>query len=272
MKIVKKLSKYLLISTLILILTSPLWIRFVPTKYTPFLTGKLAVVDNYICTFSTKVGGESMNPLIEPGSSLELNRCFKEDDLTEGVVVLFNEDSGLRLGIVRHILPLEPIVYKISDEKAPERLHGVIKEEITAIAKIDTSKSKYQDMGETESFILDSSEFLTDFYLAKIPKGTGIETSSLEKTTSFSREEDKFCFVIVPKKNLMGVELEVSNTKTNEKVSLGKSIIFNASSKPNINCTDFGSSQGMLNLAQGTYQYRFLMKHQVLADIQFEVK
>jgi acetylornithine deacetylase/succinyl-diaminopimelate desuccinylase-like protein len=113
---------------------------------------------------------------------------------------------------------------------------------------------------------------ITDFYLAKIPKGTGIETATVERTASFFREKDKFCFVIAPKKNLIGVELEISNTKTGEKVSLGKDIIFTAGSKPNINCLDFGSSQGMLNLDPGTYQYRFLMNHQALADIQFEVR
>ncbi len=99
-----------------------------------------------------------------------------------------------------------------------------------------------------------------------------MEIATVEKTTSFFWEKDKFCFVIVPKKNLIGVELEINNTKTGEKVSLGKGIVFNAASKPNINCIDFGSNQGMLNLDPGTYRYRFLMNHQVLAGIQFEVR
>lgn len=277
MKVIKKLAKYLLaiilVNVLILIFSFPVWIKAIPNKYISLLTGKVAVVDNLVCTFSTQISGESMNPLIAPGGSLELNRCFEEEDLAEGTIVLFKDDSDSRFGIIRHVLPLDQVVYKVSDEKAPELLRDVIKEEIIAINKsVDVSKSKYQAEQKTESFILDSSEFLIDFYLAKIPKGTGIETASLEKTTSFSREEDKFCFVIVPKKNLIGVELEISNTKTGEKVSLGKDIIFTAGSKPNINCLDFGSSQGMLNLDPGAYQYRFLMNHQTLADIQFEVR
>jgi len=214
-----------------------------------------------------------MNSLIAPGSLLELNRCFEESDLTKGTVVLFNDNSNLQLGIIRHVLPLDPIVYKISDEKAPRLLHDVIKEEITAITnKVDTSASKYLAEQETESFILDSSVFLTDFYLAKIPRGSGIETSTVKKANSFSRQEDKFCSVIVPKKNLTAVDTEITNTETQKTVSQGSDIILNASTNPNINCMDFGVGPGMLNLAPGTYRYRFLMSHQVLADVQFEVR
>lgn len=273
MKIIKKLIRYLLIALLILILASPLWFKAVPAKYISFLTGRSAVVDSVVCNFSTRVGGESMNPLVSPGTLLEMNRCFEKEDLTEGTVILFNDDSSLRLGIIRHVLPLDPVVYKVSDEKAAERLHDVTKEEITAITKsVDTGKSGYQPKQETESFILDSSEFLTDFYLAKIPRGAGIENSTVEKATSFSLNEDKFCSVIVPRKNLTAVSTEIINIRAQKTIPLGRSIIFNASSKPNINCMDFGSGQGMLNLDPGIYRYRFLMNHQVLEDIQFEVK
>ena len=273
MKIIKKVAKYLLITLLLLIFTFPLWNKVVPTKYISLLTGKSAVVDSLVCNFSISVSGESMNPLITPGSVMEMNRCFKDGDLTEGAVVLFSDGANSRFGIIRHILPLDPVVYKISDEKAPELLHSVVKEDIAAITKsVDVSKSKYQAKKEVESFILDANEFLTDFYLAKIPKGAGIETSTVEKTASFSRQEDKFCFAIVPKKNLREVSTEIIKISTQKTTIMGKDIVFSVSSTPNINCQDFGSGPGMLNLDPGLYRYRLLMSHQVLADIQFEVR
>ncbi|MCL5090663.1 MAG: hypothetical protein M1514_01495 [Patescibacteria group bacterium] len=273
MRIIKKLTKYLLITLLILIFASPLWIKIIPTKHISFLTGKLPVVDSVVCNFSTKVSGESMGSLIPSGSSIVINRCFEDEDLKEGTVVLFNDNANLRFGVVRHVLPLDPVVYKVSDEKAPELLLDVIKEEITGITKsIDMSKSKYQAKRKTESFILNANEFLTDLYLAKIPHGMGIEVSTVEKTTSFSRQEDKFCSVIVPKKNLTAVATEITDIKTQKIISQGNNIVFNVSSKPNINCKDFGSSQGMLNLDPGSYRYKFLINHQVLANIQFEVR
>ena len=242
--------------------------------YLSLFTGKLAVIDQYVCGFSTKVSGESMNPLVAPGSLIELNRCFKKEDLTEGVIVLFSDNSNLRLGVIRHVIPLDPVVYKISDEKAPELFHDIVAEEIVAMTKnIDTSKSKYQVRQGKESFILNSDEFLRDIYLGRIAKGMGIEMSTVEKITTFFRQEDKFCAVVVPKKNLTAVDIEISDTKTLETISLGRSIVYDSSSKPtNINCMDFGSNQGMLNLDPGTYQYKFIMNNQVLANIQFEVK
>ncbi len=89
-------------------------------------------------------------------------------------------------------------------------------------------------------------------------------------------QEDKFCYVVVPKQNLRGVDLEIINTKTQEKVSLGKGVIYNVSSKPNTNCLDLSSDgksiPGSLNLDQGVYQFRFLLNHQALKNIQFEIK
>lgn len=273
MRIMKKLIKYLLITLLILIFTSSLWIKVVPNKHLTLFTSKVAVVDKLVCNFSTKVGGESMTPLIKSGSLVELNRCFQQEDLTEETIVLFNDGSNLKFGIIRHVLPLDPVVYKVSDEKAPELLHDVVKEEIVGITKkIDISKSKYQAKQVAESFILDPDEFLTDFYLARIPKEAGIETATIQKTVSFSRQKDKFCFVIVPKANLTAVDIEVLDTKKQQTVSLGSGIVFSVGPTPNINCQEFGSGQGMLNLNPGTYRYRFLMNHQILVDIQFEVR
>jgi hypothetical protein len=273
MVIIKKLVKYLLLVAIALIFVSPLWIRIIPNKYfTPFAS-KVPIVDKLLCNFSVKVSGDSMNPIIKPGTSVNLSRCFEEKDLTVGTVVLFQDNSALRFSIIRYILPLEQIVYKISNEKTPELFQDVIKEEIVGINhELDVSKTKYQAKQNLESFILNPSEFISDFYLGKIPKGMGIENTSVSRTTSFSRANDKFCDVIVPKKRLTNVDTEIINTQTQEKIPLGNNIIFDLIPSPNINCADFGSQQGMLNLNPGNYRYRFLLNHQVLEEIPFTVK
>jgi len=271
--IIKKLVQNLLVLIGIVIISCPLWIKSVPPKYFSALTGKSSIIDKYVCDFSAEVVGESMSPVITPKTRISLSRCFEETDLTEGTVVLFDDGSYLRYGIIRHVIPLTPIVYKVSDEKAPELFHDVTKKEIAGMTKsIDISQSKYQAKQEVESFILDPSEFLTDLYLGKIPKGMGIEMTTVEKTTSFSRRQDKFCSVIVPKEDLLDVSTEFIDAKTEEILISKKNIVFNVRPEPNINCKDFGSFQGMLNLDPGTYRYRFLLNHQVLADIKFEVR
>lgn len=258
---------------LFLIFLTPLWIKAIPNKYLLPLTGKTTLVDKLVCNTSTKISGQSMSPLIKPGSSVDVNRCFEADNLAEGTVVLFNNNQSLRIGIIRHLLPLDPIIYKVSDEKAPELLHDVVKEEITGIIKnIDTSQSKYQTKQDPGSFILDADEFLTDLYLGKIPRGYGIEMATVEKTNIFFKDKDKFCSVFIPKKELRFVDIEIVDDTTQSVVSSSKNIIFGVRPQPNIDCQDFGSGQGMFNLDPGSYHYRFLLNHQVLKDIPFMVE
>lgn len=257
-----------------MLITSPLWLRLIPAKYSSTLVGKSTTIDKYLCNFSTRVHGESMSPVVSPGTSILLSRCFEKEDLTESSVVLFNDGSNARLGIIRHILPTNPIVYKVSDEKAPKLFHDVVESEIVGVThNVDISSSTYKpEKRELESFILKSDKYLSELYLAKIPKGIGIEASTLEKTMVFSTDKDKFCSVIVPKTSLTAVTLEVSDLQTQNTKSLGDNAVFNVSTKPNINCMEFGSGPGMLDLKQGKYSYRFLLNHQVLEEIQFEVQ
>lgn len=272
MMILRKLLKHLLLSVILLALTSSLWLKIVPQEYLSPFIGKSPIVDKLVCDFSTKVIGESMNPIIPPGTSVGLTRCFTEKDLTQNTLVLFLDNSNMRFGIIRHILPLDPVVYKISDEKAPELLHDIVKEEIVGITRgIDISKTKYEVKQETKSFILAPNDFLTDFYLAKIPKGMGVEATTAEKASAFNRQQDKFCFVVLPKRNLTAVDSEIVNEVTQNTIPLGKDMVFNASQKPNINCVEFGSGRGALNLKPGNYKYRLLMNHQALEDIPFTV-
>lgn len=272
MKIIRILFKNLLVLIVLLVLASPLWLKFLPSKYFNIFVNKSLVINKLVCNFSTKISGESMDPIIAPGTAVKLNRCFDQKDLTENTVIIYKDNSILRFGIIRHILLLDPIVYKISDEKSPDNLRDIVKENIVGITHdFDLSKTKYQFKAKTESFILFSNEFLSDFYLAKIPKGMGIEMTTPEKTTIFSIQKDKFCSVIFPKKKLFGVDSEIIDDKTQKIIPLGKEGIFDLQPNPNINCSEFGSSQGMLNLKKGNYHYRLLINHQVLQNIPFIV-
>ncbi len=273
MKIIKKVIKSLLIVLIILIFLSPLWIKSVPFEYLLPLTGKITKVDEYVCKYPVNVGGDSMSPLISPGSSIELSRCFNESELTEGTIVLFDDNSNLRLGIIRHVLSLDPKIYKVSNERPNERLKDAIVEEIVAINKdIDTSNSSYQLVKDLDSFIINPDEYISDLFLGKIPKGVGIEKATMIKTNEFFLQKDKFCSILVPKQKLFNVAKEIINIKTNKKTPLGSGIIYDLVPSPNIDCMEFGSKLEMLNLKEGSYKYRFLLNHQVLKEIQFIVK
>jgi hypothetical protein len=271
-RIVRKPLKCLLLTAALLVLTSSLWFKIVPQKYLSPFIGKSSVVDKLVCNFSTKVSGQSMNPVIKPGTAVGLTRCFEEKDLTQNTVALYLDNSSMRFGVIRHILDLNPVVYKISDEKSPELLHDIIKEEIIGITHdIDVSKTKYQAQKKTESFILKPNDFLADFYLGKIPRGYGEEMAEVEKASTFSKDKDKFCMIVIPKKELTFVDIEIIDAQTEETIISNKKIVFNVRPEPNTNCQDFGEDQGMLSLKPGNYRYRFLMNHQVLEEVRFTV-
>jgi len=272
MKILLSLLKSLLFIFLILLLASPLWFKLLPNHLLSSLTGKSALTDKYLCSYPLHLSGQSMNPLIAPGTDITLNRCFNQTDLTTGTIVLFNQGQTPHFGIIRHILPLEPIVYKISDEKAPQLLHDCIYKDIIAITnQINTSDSVYRSEKDIQSFIIDSKEFVSDLYLAKIPKGTGIEMSTPQKTTTFSIAEDKFCSVVYPKQKLSNVDIQIIDKQTQQIITQSSGLVFDLNLIPNINCDDFGDGKYNLNLKPGSYQWRFYLNHQVLADIHFDV-
>ncbi len=272
MKFISNLAKSLLFIFIFILLTLPLWLRHLPNNLISPLIGKSALTDKFLCQYQIKISGQSMNPLITPGTDIILNRCFNQTDLAIGTIALFNQGQTPHLGIIRHILPLEPIVYKISDEKAPQLLHDCIYGDIIAITnQINTDNSIYRSEKDIQSFIIDSKEFVSDLYLAKIPKGTGIEMSTPQNTTTFSIAKDKFCYVVYPKQKLSNVDTQIIDSSTQQIITQSNSLVFDLNLIPNINCDDFGDAKYDLNLKPGSYQWRFYLNHQVLADIRFDV-
>ncbi len=272
MGIIKKLLRTILILCFISLVSFPFWIKFVPLRFPQSLSEKFGFADKYLCSYSVQISGQSMSPLLATGSSLSLDRCFSENDLREGTVVLFEEGSSVRMGIIRHILSLENTIYKISDEKTPTLYHDKLFEEIVAISNdVETTQSVYVLEGDEDNFILSADKYLSEFFLAKIPKGLGLENSEIEKTQVFNLNEDKFCYGIKPKVDMYGVSIEILNKETGNKSQTGENIVFNSSSTVNINCKEFGDDTGMLDIKPGKYQYRLLLNHQVLERIDFEV-
>jgi hypothetical protein len=272
MGILKRLLRAFLILCFILLISSPFWIKSVSLHVPQFLIGKLKLADKYLCTYTAQISGQSMSPLLATGSSLSLDRCFNENDLREGTVVLFEDGSSARVGIIRHILSLENRIYKISDEKAPTLYHDKVLEEIVAISNdIETSQSVYVSEGDEDKFILSADEYLSELYLAKIPKGSGLENSEIEKTQTFNLKEDKFCYGIKPKVDMYGVSIEILNIETGSTIIKGENIVFNPSSSVNINCQEFGDDMGMFDIKAGKYQFRLLLNHQIIERIDFEI-
>lgn len=272
MVIISKVGRSLLVLVIIGLLASPLWIKFLPNEALLPIINNIPGTEKVLCQYPVNVSGESMSPIVQPGSNLVFDRCYDLSELNEGLLILFKDDSSLRLGIIRHILPTEPPIFKVSGEKSPDRLQDITTTNIVAIEpSIDTSKTKYQAKQDPQTFVIHPDEYLNDLYLAKIPKSSGIENSNLEQTTQFLIDTDKFCFVVEPIKTINEVRLEISDVDSEQIILLGENIIFTTDPQTNINCLDFGKNQGMINLDSGKYSFNFFSNHQLLQSIIFEV-
>jgi hypothetical protein len=273
MKLIKIIFKNLFILLIILIFTTPLWLNKIPLKYFSNFIKKVPLVDKYACQINVQVSGDAMSPLISQGANITLNRCFSTNNLSIGTVILYDKNSESHLSVIRHILNLNPIVYKISNEQLNQRLQDIIFENIVAISNdFDINNSSYQPKGNSDSFLINPKEYISELYLGKIPRGVGIEIAKVEKTDTFSKNRDKFCLVISPKKELNSVNTEIIDTNTQKIVKSSQNFIINNKPNPNINCQDFGPNIDNLNLDIGSYRYRFLLNYQVLADIPFSVE
>jgi hypothetical protein len=271
-RIVKFLLRSLAVLIVLLLLTSPLWIKKVPIENVRFLIGYIDAVDKYLCEYTIPASGQSMDPIIPIGSPITLDQCFTQEEVGVGTVVLFKEGTDIRLGIVRLILPLEPKVYKISNEINYGQLKDKILSDIVAINnEVDTSQTKYVETNSVDAYLLDPSTIFEYFYLTAVPIGVGIENAEILPTTVFDSKKDKFCTVIKPLQSASNISTDIMNLDTMEVTTLTSNSILLFKATPNIGCREFGTNLGQVDLRAGRYTVRLSKDYQVLVSIEFQV-
>jgi len=272
-KVTKIIVRNVIIIVVLLLLASPLWIKLLPiTALTPIL-GHIEAVDNYLCTYTIRASGESMDPIIPVGTGIDLDKCFSEDDIHTGTIVLFSDGSDLRLGIVRYILELTPKVYKISNEINPDQFKDKVLSDISAISNgVDTSATKFVAALNAEDFYLDHRDYYEYFFIASIPRDEGIDSTTPVETTTFSYTNDQFCTLVKPYTTLSNFSVEIVNNTTNEVTPFFIDAILEPQDTANIECRQLGSNEGQLNISPGYYYVRVSKDHQTLEAIDFVVE
>jgi len=254
------------------VVTLPWWIRMVPMERVEFLVGRWGVVDEMVCSYPVTVGGESMVGVIESGEKVEMNKCFEEDEIVEGTVVMFKDESEMHLGIVRYVLPLERRIYMVSAEKSSTYLQSKTVGEIVAITnEVDVSGSRFVRENEVSDFILDKDKYLDDFYLARMRIGGDVDVDEIVRTNVFNGREDMFCMVVCPKEKMMDVEIAV--LVGGEEIMLGEGMIFDTNRPRNVNCRQIGG-EGVesIDLSEGEYEVELRMDGQILERLGFVIE
>lgn len=248
----------------VVIIIAFIWIKFVPSSKIPFLKDNDNFITQAICSYPIKVSGDSMSPILQGGQTISSNKCFEKNELDSGVVILYRDNKDIRLGIIRDIQNLGRLVYKVSNERDLNKLQDVLPDDVVAIYEIDTSQTKYGTSNDTVVAEVDFEDYMTNAYLGTIPKGMGIETSTVQQSQQIDLSKDKFCFVLYPVKELRNVDIVIYEEQTTDTVFSIEDAILPIGE--NVNCDD-----GAIKLDQGKYEFKIFVNNILIKSIEFEI-
>ncbi|MCL5094354.1 MAG: hypothetical protein M1355_04450 [Patescibacteria group bacterium] len=250
---------------LTILLTAALIIgwKFIPINKIPFISQGNNFAAKALCKYPVKVGSDSMEPFLKNGTTVDFDRCFESTELTNGKIIVYKESIVQRIAIIRGTQNAGRFVYRVSNEKNPQGLDNVLPSDIVAVLDLDTSASKYvaneQDLAVDQNI----EHYMSEAYLAAIPKGSGIELATLAKTTEFDLKNNKFCFVVNPIKDLTDVDFVVTPENSDKEVYVISDVLY----KPgeNKNCYDD------VKIGSGNYVFKIFVKNMLIKSIPFRV-
>jgi len=259
-------KKNIITLTILLILPAFILIgvRYVPVDKIPILKNRSGAVSDLLCAYSVKAGSDSLSPFIKFGETVNFSRCFEKEGLEVGHIVVFRDGGALRIGIIRQFINRGRLFYKVSNEKRPQEINDVLPDDVIAVLKTDTSNSQYQPLEKTVTVDDNLENFMSDAYLATIPKGKGIESAPLEKAMQFNLIKDKFCFVFNPIKKLSGVDFVINEKGSEKEYFLAKNALLPIGE--NINC-----EEDPFGLTAGRYSFKIFIDKILLKTIEFEI-
>lgn len=259
----KRYGKVVGIVIIVLVVLTILWVKFFPAGTIKILQDNDNPISTLLCSYPVTVSGESMMPFLQPDTKIIFDKCFSEEDLVSGMVVVFNDGAMQRIGIIRYTQDLGKVVYKVSNESRNQELKDVAFSEIVGIYNMDTSHTSYVPNTENIPSTL-LSDYFSEAYLGTIPRNMGLENSELRKASTFNLSTEKFCVVVNPVKNLYGVETEIVSTETNNVVKSSGEIIFPIGE--NINCDD-----DPLDLDSGSYIHKIYVNNVLISELAFQI-
>ena len=137
----KKRTLILYIVAVVLIIIVGLiiiWVKFIPANKISFLTDKNnqdSALNQALCVYPVKVTGDSMKPLFQNNETINFNKCFEAENLSEDEIVVFSSKRGpMKLGVIREVVIGDSgTYYKISQETRKEDISDVFPDKIIAV-------------------------------------------------------------------------------------------------------------------------------------------
>ena len=132
----KKLINIIAIVFAIIVVLIIIWVKFVPTQKISFLAeqDKDSAISQALCNYPVKVSGDSMNPLLKNGETINFNKCFEAETLQVADVIIHDAGNVMKIGVVREIIEGESgRYYKISPEGRQGDISDVFPDKVVAI-------------------------------------------------------------------------------------------------------------------------------------------
>lgn len=128
----KKIIRWVLIIVVILVVSIFVWFRFVDVSEIEFLKNSDNSIADVACSYPMKISGDSMKPIYESGETVSFDKCFDQDDLEIGKVVVYKDESVLRVVVIRNI---DGNKLEVSNEGRAEDVRTINFSDLVAISK-----------------------------------------------------------------------------------------------------------------------------------------
>jgi len=133
----KKLILNIIIAIIVLaIVAIVIWVKFVPTQKISFLAKQdsHSAISQALCNYPVKVVGDSMEPVLHNGKTINFNKCFEPEGLAVGQVVAYKSEPMFKIGVVREIVTGESgKYYQVSPASRTGDISQVLPDNIVAI-------------------------------------------------------------------------------------------------------------------------------------------
>ncbi len=122
----KKVAGIISAVIILLIVSVVLIVKFVPLKDIPFISQSDSPIAKALCVYPVKVSGDSMEPFLHSGETVNFDKCFEKMELRLGQVVLYKDGAVMRMGIVRSIQNAGRLVYNVSNEAFAQQTNSIL--------------------------------------------------------------------------------------------------------------------------------------------------
>lgn len=265
----KKWLKNILIILPVLLISLLIIIKFQPSVKINFLKESNNPVSNLICSYPVKISGDSMSPILEPDQTYTFNKCFDQETIKKDTIILYNDNSTPRTGIIRYTQDYGRFVYKVSNERESQRIQDVLPKDISAVFITDISNTKYHE--DKENIIVEEDKLFDTYmeyvYIGSLDKRLGIESGEVKQSSQIDLDTKKFCISFNPIKELQNTDFLIYDNMDNIIFEFSKGAIL--SQGQNINCISKGENN--FNIEKGDYLLKIFVDNILIKTLPFEI-